>query len=201
MDIFAQIYSTLKYSIEIYNSLFQASIALAGFIAIFIVFSYQTIDNRVDHRKDILRSLLCDQIKKVPYIAVRIQNIGTDPGAQDANALCGRINKDLIDEKEKILDPKTKKAVKELAGDIHGYRRLRNLIVYFGITSIFIWSILSLKYLFVLAVSSCLFNRICCSEIVVWISIVLFTLSMLLTLIFIIISLIAKAKWFNAERQ
>jgi hypothetical protein len=61
---------------DIYASLFSASIALAGFIAVFLVFRYNAIDTRVDSRKVILRSLLEDQIKTNPYIAVIIQEIG-----------------------------------------------------------------------------------------------------------------------------
>jgi hypothetical protein len=62
----------------IYSSLFSASITLAGFIAVFLVFRYRQIDTYVDSRKDILRSLLKDKIKESSYVEVEIQEIGKE---------------------------------------------------------------------------------------------------------------------------
>ena len=177
--------------------MFQASIALAGFIAIFIVFNYQTLDNRVDHRKDILRSLLRDQIRQAPYIAFIIQNI-TDKESINPDELCTHINECLTNNSP--LPTKTKKAIKKFAGEIYGYKKFRDIIVYFGIACIFIWSILALKYLFIQANGHYLCDRFCYSKIIFFFSIRSFIFSMLLTLAFIIISLIAKAKWFNSNR-
>jgi len=64
---------------DFYLNLFSASIAMAGFIAVFLVFRYQTIDIYVDNRKKVLRSLLKKEIKDNPYIAVEVQDIGKKP--------------------------------------------------------------------------------------------------------------------------
>jgi hypothetical protein len=87
MDICFSLCSAVKCSMDIYTSLFSASIALGGFIAVFLVFRYNAIDTRVDNRKAILRSLLEDQIKINPYITVIIQDIGKvekEPETKDA---------------------------------------------------------------------------------------------------------------------
>lgn len=107
MDIFN--YVSALNPTAIYSILFQASIALAGFIAIFIVFSHQTLDNRVDHRKDILISLLNDKIIIAPYIAVIIQNMNEE--AKDPKDLCTKINDQLTEwgTKKDILEKKWKR--------------------------------------------------------------------------------------------
>ena len=176
----------------IYASLFSASITLAGFIAVFLVFRYRQIDTYVDSRKDILiSSLLKNQIERAPCIAVRIQDIGNDPQTPDANSLCNCINKDLKKERLNKLNPQTEKAVKRFANDIYGYRIFRNFIVGLGLTSITIWTLFSIMCL----IDIYLINnfRRC---LIAFFILNKFIFSVLFTLSFVIISLIAKPKWF-----
>jgi hypothetical protein len=172
--------------------LFSASIALAGFIAVFLVFRYKTIDTYVDNRKAILRSLLKDQIEKAPCIAVIIQEIGKKPQENDACSFCELINKELAKEKAGELANQTKKAVITFFNDILEYRRMRKRTVCRGLTSIVIWGALSLIYLLIYAIGPCLFNSISCSAMVIGISIGFFISSMVFTLYFVSKSLCAK---------
>jgi hypothetical protein len=57
MDIFTNLFSAAKFPTDIYISLFSASVTLAGFIAVFLVFRYTTIDSYVDDAKATLRKL------------------------------------------------------------------------------------------------------------------------------------------------
>lgn len=151
---------------DIYINLFSASIALAGFIAVFLVFRYQTIDTYVDNRKPILRSLLESQIRRDAYIAVRIQDIGKKDPKEDTEFF-HRFNKPSVN---KFVD------------DILDLRKRRNYTRNFGLGCISFWGILSLVYLAQ--------YYICCSATIF--SIVLFGLSMGLTLWFIFFSFRAK---------
>ena len=177
----------------IYASLLSASITLAGFIAVFLVFRYRQIDTYVDARKDILiSSLLKREIEKAPYIAVIIEDIGKKRGTKDARSFFERINKRLDKEKEEKLNSKTKEAVKRFFDEILEYRRLRDEIVYLGLTSIGFWGALSLFNLIGYFISPCPFSSISCSETVTGISIRFFIDSMVLTLCFVFYSLLAK---------
>jgi hypothetical protein len=167
---------------DIYASLFSASIALAGFIAVFLVFRYNAIDTRVDSRKVILRSLLEDQIKTNPYIAVIIQEIGKKTQTNGARSVCKLINKECV-----YLNNQTKEAVKEFVDEILEYRRLRNRIVCLGLTSIVLWIVLSVICL----IGPCPFSSFrCCATV----SLILtgFVSSMVFTLFFVFFSLLAK---------
>ncbi len=147
---------------DIYINLFSASVALAGFIAVFLVFRHQVIDTYVDNRKPILRILLESQIKIDKYLAVRIQNIGKEDPKADI----------------KFFSNFNDKAVNVFVDDILKLREKRTQTVNLGVASILSWAILSLVYL------AQYYFGICSS-----ITIVFFGLSMILTLIFIIFSL------------
>ncbi|MBA7713538.1 hypothetical protein ES703_122541 [subsurface metagenome] len=158
--------------------LFSASVALAGFIAVFMVFRYRTMDTYVDARKDILiSSLLKGEIEKAPYIAVRIEDIGKDPKGNDARFFHQQFNNQAVD---------------SFVNNILAYRSLRKLIVCLGLWSIGIWGVLSLVYLIIYAIGPCLFSSISCSATLTGISIGLFTSSMVFTLCFVFISLLKK---------
>jgi len=151
---------------DIYTNLFSASIALAGFTAVFLVFRYQTIDTYVDNRKPLLRSLLETQIHRDPYIAVRIQDIGKNPKVDDA----------------KFFSQFNNPAVNKFVSDILDLRKRRNYTRNFGLACISFWGVLSLFYL--------VQYRIYCPATII--SIVLFGLSVILTLWFIFFSLFIK---------
>lgn len=179
---------------DIYASLFSASIALLGFIAVFLVFRYKTIDTYADDRKATLRSLLEDQIKTDPYIVVIIQNIGKKQGAKDAcsffQLIKERLAKERLADKEDLdKKPKTKEAVKEFFDAIIAYRTIRNHAVCRGLTSIFIWGVLSLIYLLIHVMGPCLFDNIRCFDILLGIMVCLFIVSMIFTLYFVYKSL------------
>ena len=179
---------------NIYLSLFQASVTLAGFIAVFLVFRYRQIDTYVDARKEILiSSLLKGQIDKAPYIAVIIEEIGKKHEIGDTRSFFERINEELTENKEE-LDKKTKKkkAVEELVNHIFQYRKWRKYIVCLGLGSIFAWGLLALVFLLVHVLSPCLFNNTWCSGMMVGISICLFIISMIFTLFFVCFSLRVK---------
>ena len=112
------------------DNLFSASVALAGFIAVFLVFRYQTIDTYVDNRKPVLRSLLENEIRSDPSIVVKIQDIGKDPQVDEAEF--SRFNSE---------------EVTKFVNDILILRKRRHLTVYLGLASIIIWGALSLFYL------------------------------------------------------
>jgi hypothetical protein len=189
---------------NIYLSLFQASITLLGFIAIFLVFRYRQIDTYVDSRKEILiSSLLIDEIKTAPYITVIIEDIGKKPQTKDADSFFELINKELDKEKlnnktkkeldKEKLNKKTKKeAIKKFFDDILEYRRMRDSTVCRGLWSIGIWGVLSLIYLLIHVLSPCLFNNIRCFDILLGIMVCLFIISMIFTLYFVYKSLYAK---------
>ena len=61
---------------EILLFLAQASITLMGFVSIFFIFRYKSLDAYVDNRRVVLRSLLRKRIQKEPEIEVRIETIG-----------------------------------------------------------------------------------------------------------------------------
>jgi len=174
---------------DIYIALFSASVALAGFVAVILVFRYQTIDTYVDNRKSILRSLLGHQIQADPHIEVEIQEIGKHRNADDPQ-LFQQFNSFAVDRfVEEILE----------------YRKRRTRIVSCGLTSITIWGILSLFYLsiiyllhstaFCATMTGILSSGLCkfvFGHIMVGMSIVLFGLSMIFTLCFIVFSLSLK---------
>ena len=178
----------------IYASLFSASITLAGFIAVFLVFRYRQIDTYVDARKDILISLLKEKIKKDPYIAAIIQDIGKKHETEDVRSFFNCINKRLVPINKELvyLNKQTKEAVTELVNHILAYRRMRDEIVYLGLTSIGFWGGLSLFNLIGYFISPCPFSSISCSNTVTGISIRFFIDSMVLTLCFVFYSLLAK---------
>ncbi len=60
-DSSEDIQSETYYS-NLFFNLFMASVTLAGFISIFLVFRYQTIDTYVDNRKPVIRELLKSEI-------------------------------------------------------------------------------------------------------------------------------------------
>jgi hypothetical protein len=176
---------------NIYLSLFQASITLLGFIAIFLVFRYRQIDTYVDSRKEILiSSLLIDEIKTAPYITVIIEDIGKKPQTKDADSFFELINKEL--DKEKLNNKTKKEAIKKFFDDILEYRRMRDSTVCRGLWSIGIWGVLSLIYLLIHVLSPCLFNNIRCFDILLGIMVCLFIISMIFTLYFVYKSLYAK---------
>jgi hypothetical protein len=164
---------------NIYLSLFQASITLAGFIAVFLVFRYRQIDTYVDSRKDILRSLLKNEIKNNSYIEVEIQEIGKEHDHSYYEELF----------KENTVKENT---VNVFVNHIFQYRKLRKCIVRLGLGSISAWGLLSLVFLLIHVISPCLFNNTWCSGIMVGISICLFIISMIFTLFFVCYSLCAK---------
>ncbi|OGN91278.1 MAG: hypothetical protein A2Z75_00990 [Chloroflexi bacterium RBG_13_50_10] len=171
------------------SSLFSASVTLAGFIAVFLVFRYRQIDTYVDSAKDVLRSLLKNQIETAPHIAVIIQEIGKKPKLRDDNYFWKLINLKLTAEEE-VKTKKKKQVIKWFFNCILGWRKLRNRIIWLGLASIFFWVILSSFYI-IHAISPCLFNCLSCSKTVSGISIGFFA-SMLLTLSFVFYSLLAK---------
>lgn len=54
----------------------QACITLLGFVSIFFIFRYKSIDSYIDNRRTVLRSLLKEDAKKNHSIEVRIQTVG-----------------------------------------------------------------------------------------------------------------------------
>jgi hypothetical protein len=166
---------------DILISLFSASVALAGFIAVFLVFRYRQIDTYVDSRKATIRSLLENDIKNDSkkgdsLIDIMIQDIGKNPQV-DYIAFFRKFNKAAVD---------------TFVNHIHAYRRLRKLTVWLGLTSIVTWGTLSLVYLIIYAIRPCLFSSIRCSVTLIGISIGLFISSMIFTLCFVFISLLKK---------
>jgi len=163
---------------DIYASLFSASITLAGFIAVFLVFRYRQIDTYVDSRKNILRSLLKNEIKEDSYIEEKIQEIGKEH--------------DYPYYVELFKESKENKTVNVFVNHIFQYRKLRKRIVCLGLGSIFAWGLLSLVFLLIHVISPCLFNNAWCSGMMVGISACLFIISMIFTLFFVSYSLCAK---------
>jgi len=157
---------------DIYINLFSVSITLIGFVAVFLVFRYQTIDTHVDSRKPILRSLLETQIRSDPSIAIRIQDIGKDPQSNDAQ----------------FFSQFNNEAVNRFVNDVIELRIRRVRIVRFGLKSITIWTGLSLFYL----ISSCFLSNAGCSATMIGIAIAFFTGSLVFTLYFIFISILNK---------
>jgi hypothetical protein len=155
--------------------LFSASITLAGFIAVFLVFRYRQADIYVDNTKGILRSLLENEIRGCPKIAVRIQDIWKDPERDDIAFFSCFKNE----------------AVNEFVKHILGWRILRRDIVWLGLASIWFWVVLSLFYV-IYVISPWLFSCIGCPAMMIWISIYSFIKSMALTLFFVFYSLRAK---------
>jgi uncharacterized membrane protein len=168
---------------DIYASLFSASIALAGFIAVFLVFRYNTMDNRADIRKSRIRSLLKEEFKNDPFIDVKVQDIGKESEEEDVCYFCEKLTN-----KEELAN-RAKNAVKRFVEDIHAYKRLRDLIVWLGLACISIWGALSLFYLIIHAISPCHFSGISCSMTLAEISVGFFISSGLLPLIYVISSL------------
>ena len=165
---------------NIYVSLFSASITLAGFIAVFLIFRYRQIDTYVDTRKSRIRSLLEKKIKKDPSIDVKIENIGKNPQDNDAEYF-SQFNKEI-------------EAVATFVNDILEYRRMRDSTVCRGLWSIGIWGVLSLIYLIIYAIGPCLFSSIRCCATVIGISIGFFVSSMVFTLYFVFKTLLAKRR-------
>jgi hypothetical protein len=187
MDICISLFPAAKCSMDIYASLFSASIALAGFIAVFLVFRYRTIDTYVDNGKARIRSILEEQIRNDPRIDVIVQDIGKkETQANDVRSFHNLINREVTD---KELANKTKDAVTKFVENIHTWRRLRNRIVYLGLTSIVLWIVLSVICL--IGPCPCPFSSFkCCATV----SLILtgFVSSMVLTLCFVFYSLLAK---------
>jgi hypothetical protein len=193
MDTCFSLCSAVKYSMDIYMSLFSASVTLAGFVAVFLVFRYRQIDTYVDSAKDVLRLLLKDQIENAPCIAVIIQEIGKKQGEKDAFSFFQLINAELPDKEKLDNKPKTKEAVKKFFDFILGWRILRDCIVRLGLASIFMWGILSLVYLIFHIIGPCLFSNIRCSATVTLsFSVFFFVISLVFTLFFVFYSLRAK---------
>jgi hypothetical protein len=194
---------------NIYTDLFSASITLAGFIAVFLVFRYRQIDTYVDLFKQTLMSLLKHEIDNKPRIAIMILDMWKEP------------NIDYIGCFQKYNN-----AAVNIVKSIYAYRIQRKIIVSLGLASICFWVLLSLFYLTIHAINpcpvgsiscsatltgipigllissgvlliiyvigSCLFNSISCPSIVMGISIGFFIKSIALTLCFVCYSLLAK---------
>ena len=154
---------------DIFIHLFRASISLIGFIAVFLIFRYRTIDTYVDNRKAILRSLLENNIQSEPMIARRVQNIGKDPQIGEGE----------------FFSKFNNKAVDEFVKDILEFRRQRTRIIRLGLISIIIWAGLSIFYL----ISSYFFGDTSSYAVIIPMSMVFFTASLTFTLYFIFYSL------------
>lgn len=149
----------------IYGYLFSASVAMAGFTALFLVFRYQILDTYVDNRKYIIRLLLKREIISNPWLQVKIQNIGKDPREDDIE----------------YFNQLNKSAVNWFVNDILKKRNFRNCVIKFGRLLIFLWGTLSLIYIFQYFVHSCHY-----------ITIILFFLLMILTLVYIFWTFLKK---------
>jgi hypothetical protein len=159
---------------NIYLSLFQASITLAGFIAVFLVFRYRQIDTYVDSKKDILRSLLIKDIKKNSYVEVEIQEIGKEYSDSYYVNLFSRFKKD-------------KDTVTTFVNHILAYRKMRDKTVCLGLTSISIWALLAIISL-ISRYSFCIFSCYITAPYII----IGFIISMIFTLYFVCYSLRAK---------
>jgi len=157
---------------------------MAGLIAIFLVFRYQVLDDRVDNRKARIRSLLKFQIRNNPSIDVKIQNIRKEKcEEQEVNIFRG-FNYKGINEK---VAKEAKDAVTEYIHHIYAYGKSRDLIVGLGLASIVIWVILSAICL----IGSCIFSSIRCCAILNFV-ITGFMSSMAFTLYFVFIAILKK---------
>ncbi len=135
----------------------------------FLIFRYQTMNDYVDNRKPLLRSLLKTQMEKNPYVMVRIKDIGKDSRANDVQ----------------FFSQFNNEAVSRFVEDILEFRRKRAHIVLFGQTSIEIWAGLSVYYL----INSYFFSNTSCLH---ELSIGFFIGSLVFTIYFIFISLYIK---------
>jgi len=154
---------------DIFLAHFVASITIAGFIAVFLVFRYQTIDSYVDTRKPLLRSLLNENVLLDPQITLKIQDIGKGAEADETT----------------YFDQFQNQAVIRLVTDIWSLRRLRTKTVTFGLLSIGLWAGLSVFYV----VNAQWVASTSREEEMIITSIVLFTLSLVFTGYFISVSL------------
>ena len=117
--------------------LLMASISLLGFVSVFVVFRYRTIDIYVDNKKYALRSLLNKEIEIEPMITVYIQNIGKE--------------EDKTEELKKIvveLSPDKIEPIIEFEKQIKNYRIERIHLIESGLKSIGLWTILSIIIIF-----------------------------------------------------
>ena len=196
MDTCFSLCSAVKCYMDIYMSLFSASVTLAGFVAVFLVFRYKTIDTYVDSAKDVLRSLLKDLIDEAPCILVIIQEIGKTPKESDPYFIWELINKELAKKRrmEKRLNTcQTKEAAIKFFRLILAWRRSRDIINCLGLSSIVMWGVLSLAYLIIRVSGPCLFSNIRCSATVILsFSVFFFVIFMGFTLYFVFYSLRAK---------
>jgi hypothetical protein len=119
---------------ENYIALFSASIALAGFMALFVFFIWQTLDNYINSYKSVLRRIL--ERQKIhettdPSMYLTIQSIGKD------------INKDKQYKDTIIasysLSDKPKNAVSEIFSHIEQLIVLRQKVIFYGIIDITYW--------------------------------------------------------------
>ena len=118
-----------------FETLFIASVSLLGFISLFIIFRYRTIDTYIDNRKNALRLLLATEIQIKPIITVYIQSIG-------------KIKKETKKLTNLVKNPNKKNTVKIFANQIRDFRAKRERTISLGLISIILWAYLSVSSLF-----------------------------------------------------
>ena len=139
-----------------YLYLMQVSFAVAGFLAVFLVFRYQTIDTYADNRKEALRVIV--DIRTNPERAEWIQQIGKSKNHDT----------DLIN----LSIP----SVKTFIDKIHELRQTRKSLVSRGNSAILTWAILAAIYLLAHLLNA--YNQPCYSILIILLAIPsLFTLS------------------------
>jgi hypothetical protein len=109
--------------------LFQASITLAGFTSVFLIFRYRRIDAYIDNQKSVLRDLV--NWTHDPHVLVRIQNIG-------------KKDKHPPDQNDKDFFGKDNEAVQRFVADILELMKKKKISVRLGVISITFWIIISL---------------------------------------------------------
>lgn len=157
---------------NLYIALFAASITMAGLVAIFLVYRYQTLDNYVDSRKILLQSILKKKIGNKHDVLLKIQEVGKENYLDDIKYfenncdLTGRI----------------------LVKNILYYRKYRIIVMRLGFSSITIWSLLALTYLVIY-----IWFPSCCRDITWHANFIfsLFLLSLVFTLRYLYISIFA----------
>lgn len=127
-----------SYMPDLYIALFSVSLTLAGLIAVFMVFRYQTLNNYVDSRKSLLKDLMEEEIREDPEILVKIQEIGKEEHFDYTEYF-----------NEKSKDNIINKTVNTFVKNILYYRDYRKVITCLGFATIVIWSLLALFYIVV----------------------------------------------------
>ncbi|MDD5338056.1 MAG: hypothetical protein PHG35_01395 [Dehalococcoidales bacterium] len=164
----------ISYMPDIYIALFSVSLTLAGLIAVFMVFRYQTIDNYVDGWKSALRKMLRN-IKDQYYVLYRIQDIG-----KEERLLLGHEYDNLCDEQYfRLFSPYAVKFVR----DILKKRDERRYIRKWGFGIIATWAVLASLYLLFLVH---LPHFYCCVTVIVdFVAIMSFIGALIYTLVYI----------------